>query len=332
MAERAEPSIRADLLKALRHLRTAVPIDDVIDKLKGGGRAADIVGAIPLAHYRQVLNDAMRGIGDLYLRAAEHGADHLKKQTKGRRALHYQAPHRRVSIYRFGKDIGDGFEFDRFDDSTQRRLRQQLDRLIKDLSDQSLDTIRESVVGGLRAGDDFASIAANIRDTISLTPNQAQAVANYRRLLENLDSGALQRALRDTDLDSLVREAIASGNPLSAAQVDDAVGTYLENYLDHRADTIASTESLRAANTGLREGYQQAVERGAMPAEAVRRQWLIAADENVCPICLSIVENNPDGVGLDEEFRSDGGTVSDPPVHPKCRCTVQYETDVDMIA
>ncbi len=231
----------------------------------------------------------------------------------------------------FVKDAGDGFDFDRFDEGTQRRLRAIINELIEDLGAKAKATIHSVVMEGVRAGDDASSIARNIRDTISLTPNQAQAVANYRRDLEDLNPNALARALRDTALDAQIQDAIDSGDFLPDSVMDRAVNSYLDNYLDYRADTIARTESLRAGNQGLLDGYQQAVERGVMPQEAVTRHWMAAIDERTCPVCLSIVENNPNGVGLNEQFQSDAGPVGDPPIHVRCRCTVQYETDLDMI-
>ena len=68
-----------------------------------------------------------------------------------------------------------------------------------------------------------------------------------------------------------------------------------------------------------------------MPEEAVKRVWLIDLDDATCPICLSIIDNNPDGVGLSEDFESEDGPIDDPPVHPNCRCTVQYETNLDLV-
>lgn len=331
LAEREEKKIKASLHGALRHLGSIVPVKEIAEKLKRGGKAGAIIDAIPFAHWHGVLKEPMGHLGELYLSAGQHGGDQLKAKLKGVRTLRYKAPHRRVSIHRIGKDFGDGFNFDRFDEDTQRRLRDILDGLIVDLSDTAKETIHSVVMDGVRAGDSFDDIAKNIRDTISLTKSQAQAVANYRRDLESLDQNALNRALRDTAFDSRIQDAIDSGDFLPDALMDDAVNAYLENYLDYRADTIARTESLRAGNSGLLDGYQQAVDRGVMPAEAVTRHWQAAIDERTCPVCLSIVENNPKGVGLNEPFESDDGPVDDPPVHVNCRCTVQYETDLDMV-
>jgi len=48
-------------------------------------------------------------------------------------------------------------------------------------------------------------------------------------------------------------------------------------------------------------------------------------------VCQSVAERNPDGVGLDEDFESEDGPQDDPPIHPRCRCTVEYITNLDML-
>lgn len=345
MAEGQEKKIKAALHEALKHLGSVVPVEKVAALLKRGGTARDVVGAIPFAHWREVLKGPMGHLGDLYLDAGVHAGKQihgvlqrsggkvryhrwLKRPYLDRVAHHLRKQSKIETIF---KAAGDGFDFDRFDENTQRRLRDITNGLIDDLSTSAKETINAVVLDGVRAGDSFDDIAKNVRDTISLTPSQAQAVANYRRELEDLDPAALKRALRDAGLDTEVQDAIDSGDFLTDSFMDDAVNSYLDNYLDYRANTIARTESLRAGNSGLLDGYQQAADRGVFPAAAVTRQWQAAIDERTCPVCMSIVENNPNGVGLDEQFQSDDGPVDDPPVHPNCRCTVQYETDLDMV-
>ncbi len=324
LAEKHESAVALQMRGALKHLRTLVPVDKVAHALKHG-TAAHVVNTIAFDHYAEVLKEPMGLLGDIYEAAGHHGASKLASaMRRGGKRLRYRPG-------QFRKDVGDGFNFDRFDAGTQKRLRDLVDSLIVDLSDSAKDTINSVIIDGVRAGDSFDEIAANIRDTISLTPNQAQAVASYRRALEDLDSNALSRTLRDMSFDGIVQDAIDSGEFLSDGVIQDAVDSYLENYLDHRATTISRTESLRAGNAGLRDSYTQAAERGVIPAAAVQRVWLIDRDERTCPICLSIIDMNPDGVGLNDDFQSEDGPVDDPPVHPNCRCTVQYETDLDMV-
>lgn len=339
LAEASEAHIGAALKGAMEHLRELVPVKEIAAALAHGNTKA-AVDLVNFKRYEHVLKTPIGHIARVYEIAAHHGGQQIaaKLKTDRRPRLRYRvrkdrAPVQAIVDEAIGGPADAGFAFDRFDANTQARLRQIVDSLIGDLTDSAKSTINSVVLDGVRAGDSFTDIAENIRDTISLTPNQAQAVASYRRALENLDPNALQRALRDSNFDGTVQDAIDSGEFLSDSTISDAVDAYLDNYLDYRANTISRTESLRASNAGLRESYLQADEQDVIPSEAVTRQWLLSTDESPppCPICASVVENNPDGVALDEDFQSDDGTVGDPPLHPNCRCTVQYVTNLDLI-
>jgi len=82
-----------------------------------------------------------------------------------------------------------------------------------------------------------------------------------------------------------------------------------------RADLIARTESMRAANFGQREAWAQAVDAGLLTGDE-QRTWIATGDEALCPICEAL-----DGAtaGLDGEYPDPGG--EGPPAHPRCRCT-----------
>lgn len=229
------------------------------------------------------------------------------------------------------KAVSDRFTFDRFDEATQRWLREQQDELIRELEEGIRDTIEAVVQRGVRMGLDVEQMSEQIRDVISLTERQAQAVLNYRSMLEDLDSDALSRQLRSGAFDEALQQAIENDVPLDEAMIDEMVGAYEENYLDYRSDTIAQTEANRMANAGLQDSYEQAIERGALPADAVRQFWQLDLDERTCDICAPIPDLNPDGVPMGEDFESDEGGINSPPVHPNCRCSVEIVTDLDQV-
>jgi SPP1 gp7 family putative phage head morphogenesis protein len=87
---------------------------------------------------------------------------------------------------------------------------------------------------------------------------------------------------------------------------------------DARADVIARTESMKAANEGQRQLWEQAQDKGLLGKNA-QQEWIVGDDEKLCPICQDM-----DGVqvGLDEDFNVDGEDIDGPPAHPNCRCTV----------
>lgn len=310
-----KPKIRRDLREALGHLGDLVP--NHVERLVADGRWREIVGAIDLPHFREVLRKPYARIATAYQDGAAHGVRKINAVfSRARRRLRF-------------RKAADVFNFDLYTPEVQAALREAQDDLIRQLEQDARDTIEQIVTSGAMEGLGAADIVADIRSFIGLTDTQAQAVLNYRGMLETLDSTALQRQLRNSTMDDLVRAAIDSGSFLEADVIDQMVSDYTENYLDYRASTIAQTESVRAVNSGLHEAYSQAISRGALPDDAVKREWQLG--DSPCPICESIPDNNPDGVGVDEDFDSDEGPVDDPPVHPNCMCSVDYVTDISKV-
>jgi hypothetical protein len=122
-----------------------------------------------------------------------------------------------------------------------------------------------------------------VHDGLLLTGRQVRAVDNFRSMLENLDSNVLQRNLRDKRFDPTIVSAIDSGKKLKAAQIDKMVERYSQKQLKFRADTIATTESVRIANAADHLFYNQAVSDGEILEENVIRSWVTSKDEKVRP-------------------------------------------------
>lgn len=223
----------------------------------------------------------------------------------------------------------DSYSFDLYAESTQERIRAAQDALITALDESSRDTVDQIVIAGAQTGLSADDIVTDIRETIGLTDPQAQAVINYRNMLEQGDDTALDRAWRDDTADDEISAAIEAGEDLDPDRIDELVDAYRDNALDYRANSIAVTETSRAVNMGLRDSYTQAIDDGVFSDDAVRRFWQIGP--NPCPICEAIPDLNPDGVAVDEDFDSDDGDIDDPPVHTSCQCSVDYVTDLDKV-
>jgi len=234
-----------------------------------------------------------------------------------------------AELDKVAKDANDQYAFDLYSQEVQDELRRAQDDLIAELEQDVRDAIDQIVLDGARLGLGPEEIMDDIRSMVGLTARQSQAAMNYRDMLENLDPGALQRQLRNFLEDDNVQAAIDSGQPLDGVMVDKLTGDYIDNYIDYRAETIAQTESVRAVNEGLLDAYSQAVDRGVFPEDAVTRQWQLA--DHPCLICESIVDQNPDGIGINEAFDSIDGPIDNPPVHPNCMCTVNFVTDLDKV-
>lgn len=197
---------------------------------------------------------------------------------------------------------------------------------IRQITDQQRQQITTTVQGGFAAGQSLGAVAIKLRDGLGLTDTQAQAVANYRTSLEANSGAALDYGLRNARYDAAVTDAVDSNTPLSQDQIDSMVDAYAQRTLAMRAMTIARYETLSAANAGGFQAVQDAIDAAGIDPASVVKHWMITDDEATCPVCRSIVDQNPDGVPLTEDFtwtykskkKSYSGTVTLPPEHPNC--------------
>jgi len=325
IAERGGPKIAAAIGAAFKQFRKRVPVRDIADAIRRRDyhRAAD---AIAVPALQAELRHGFAAIASVHKESAERGAKEISAVARSAR-----------DRGRLRKDTAssdqplDEFAFDLYTDDVASTLRDYQDALISSLTDGERDNVFAAILAGVRAGETPDEIAIEIRDSVGLSDRQAQAVQNYRAMLEANDPDALGRALRDDTFDNAFQDALDSGLALSGEAIDDMVDAYVDRALDYRAQMIAQTESVRAANLGLHDAYQQATDRGVFQQGATMRFWLTSMDEAVCPICEGIPYANQDGVGLDDSFDSDDGPIEDPPQHPNCRCGVEYRTDLDMV-
>lgn len=227
--------------------------------------------------------------------------------------------------------------------------------MIRQVNAATREAIREAAIAGMRAGENPVDTARAIKQVVGLTTRQQRAVANYRKELETFHQrrsaagwnlggkidrvngrqvfrpdqdgspldGIDQRRLRDFRFDGRLMAAMESGKPIPPAKIDEMVGAYARKYLRHRSETIARTEAMRTTNMGVHTAWKQAIESGKADEALVRRLWIVAKDERLCPQCAPVPGLNPKrGVKMGEAFKTPDGHVFLPPLHPSCRCTV----------
>lgn len=195
--------------------------------------------------------------------------------------------------------------------------------LIKQINQDTREGIRTFLLDGLKNGVNPRETARSLKEVIGLTSQQAQAVANYRKGLEGDEQwmrSTIERGLRDRRYDKTIQRFLRGEVELMPEQVDKMVARYEARFLQHRAENIAITESLRALHAARRLAWDQAARDGSVNRDEVRRYWHVAHDERTCPICLEIPSMNPDGRGLDEPFQTPNGSLMDAPAHMRCRC------------
>lgn len=212
--------------------------------------------------------------------------------------------------------------FDMVNPNTIQAVRTYGFNLIRQISDDTRDGIRSIVAHAMEYGGHPYEQARQIRQLIGLTESQADAVSNFRHLLETRDREALTRALRDKRFDGTLRRALGE-NPtadLSQDQIDRVVQRYGERMLNARAENIARTETINAARLGTQNAWVQATENGWLDRAKVRQGWMVTPDDRLCMWCAAVPLLNPSGVPLGQSFETPLGPVDGPTLHPQCRC------------
>jgi len=159
---------------------------------------------------------------------------------------------------------------------------------IKDLSETTIEGLRQALETNIMQGIDPRAASRMIRPQIGLTARQSGAV--NRRYFKMLEDG--------------IRPDVARAR----AQ------RYHDHLLKYRADTIARTELISAQNHGKLEAWNEAADEGLYKKDTSVKEWSAAAD--ACDECLDL---DGERQRLDEPFSA--GVMS-PTLHPRCRCSM----------
>lgn len=172
--------------------------------------------------------------------------------------------------------------------------------LNRNVSNRLAVEVRETVVAtaeaGLREGVGPRVIAKRIQGAIGLSPQQTKAVENFRTQLRTGDREALSRVLgrgqiRQPDGTSIVRQSHAGGQglgkrdlatldrilgtePLSADRVERMTDQYRKRLLALNTEANARSIALDANRLAQRLSWEDAVSRGTVDRNRLRRTWL----------------------------------------------------------
>lgn len=251
------------------------------------------------------------------------------------------------------------FHFDRINPALVQWLQEYDLALIRQINSTTREAVRDVLIKNITLGKGPAAQAVQIKDTIGLTTRQGAAVSNFRKELETFHlkrsaagwglgkgpdkvnghnvfkpgadglpkDGVLNRRLRELRFDPTLEKAMATRKPLTPKQIDKMVEAYARRYRAHRATVIARTESMRTTNAGIHEAFRQAIEKGLLSEDLVRRRFIVTDDERLCEFCAPIPGMNPpSGVKFAQPFATPLGPIMLGPIHPSCRCTVFYYT------
>jgi len=176
-------------------------------------------------------------------------------------------------------------EFDRTNPEALEWAHQHAAEMVTNITDDVQDAIRLVVVQGFENGSSPYTIAQLIRGSIGLTERDAAAM--MKRQLEDLSHG------------------------MSAQRAAERAERYGAKLIRTRALTIARTEALKAANEGQKQLWRIATKKGLLTSRDMK-VWITA---DPCPICAPLE-------GETVPINSNFSVGQDPPLHPRCRCTV----------
>lgn len=221
------------------------------------------------------------------------------------------------------------FSFGMTNPSTVAALRDYEFGLIAQLNATARASVKQAVIIGVTQGRNPLDTARAVRGAIGLTSTQTQAVANFRRALEQSPADALDRALRDQRYDPTIARAVRQQSTIAPDKIDAMVQRYRARYLKYRSQVIARTESIRAVNKGNVDAWRQAIASGKVAADSVTKRWLYTHDDKTRHAHRTIPMLNPDDPGIDGKFKSELGPIAypgDPEAKAantvQCRCAV----------
>lgn len=165
--------------------------------------------------------------------------------------------------------------------------------LVTQVSEETRAAIRAVIGRAFTDGVPPREAAREIRALVGLTERDAGAVQNLRVSL--LEAGR------------------------SEADVARLAQRYSDRLLNARGLVIARNETLAAANHGQRELWTTAREQGLIDGTEDEREWLVAADERLCPLCKPMKGRRAPLDGYYEHPTL--GQVKGPLLHVQCRCS-----------
>ena len=218
--------------------------------------------------------------------------------------------------------------------------------LITEVVEDQRQAVKDELQAGLERGDNPRTTALNIvgridpatkkreGGIIGLTSQQSNWMRNARAELESLDSSYFERKLRDRRLDKKIRRAIENGEPLDQKTIDAAIVRMQQRALKYRGDVISRTESINALRAGQYESIAQAVERGELMLDEVKKTWSANLDGREREAHLLADIQYKDGIQLDQPFIVGGKQMmycGDPQGGAanvvQCRCSNSYSLD-----
>ena len=214
--------------------------------------------------------------------------------------------------------LGVSVQFNSADPNVVLFARTQVAELVVAVTEDVREAIRLVVALGSQLGITNVQQARAIRQVVGLPPNWAEAPLN---LAAELRAGRFTSTRRLSAVDkAMIRSRLAKGT-MDESFIQKMQIKYANSLRNRRALNIARTETARAGTHGQMEGWRQAIRQGVLPRDT-RRVWVVTPDDRLRPDHAAVPRLNPDGVRLDEPFRTPLGPSMGPPLEVNCRCSL----------
>lgn len=259
-ARTLSPELVAAILAAFKLVRERMPMAEV-ERLIRAGRITEVVNAAaPAELIERALNPATRVLTEGVLRGMRGTVPMLPARAREISAL-----------------------FNTLNPNVLTAIQDLDTKVLRSLVPEIRETMRAAVEAGLRDGTSAREMARGLRESIGLAPNQAEAVTNFRRMLEGgprtpVYKGALQTPVRDRRFDAAIKRAMKNGERLTPEQVDRFTEAYQRRFIARNAEAHARTAAVDAQKVGQQLAWQEAKESGALGDAEVEVVWVTNLD------------------------------------------------------
>ena len=222
------------------------------------------------------------------------GAAMLASKVPG---VKFDAVNQTLSANVNGQDVELKYSFNMRNPLAQKYIADSAGDLVKNISNDTKLAIKRVLSNAFEYGGSPSEQAEALKQFIGLTKQMQEQVAKYKQSLEE--------------------------HGLDSSEVTKLVAELRDRKLQERCESIARTETINAANEGLRLAWVQAQHDGLLDAKWVR-VWIVTPDDRLCPFCSAMSGKT---ATLNGSFTSsmDGSKVSGPGLHTRCRCTVSLK-------
>lgn len=324
LLDRMTPTVKAAFLQAVQEIKDNVIFSRFVEEIRQGNieQAIRVLG---------LNNAAFRPLTSAIEAAFEQGGIFTAEQFK--------------------RPVDSAvFRFDVRNSRAELLLREQSSKLVTSVVTEQIDLIRETLTTAMTNGINPRQTALDIVGRINpatgkrtggivgLDNQQKKYLRNMKDELVNVHLGEpgnyFSRELRAKRYDSIVNNALETGQALTSDQIQALATQYENNLLRSRGERIARTETVSALNNSQHEAAQQLIDSGAYESRDIMRIWDASGDERTRE---SHKEMDGQSVGLDALFttpegyqmRFPGDTSNGAPASEtiNCRCVVKLKID-----